>query len=372
MERRPGEQVSAEPGPSLGRGSPAARGGGEGGPRALAPSARTPRPGPLCAPAPWQPSERSGQSWRNLAAAAEQALGSAKQRGSGPGLRGRPRRPAPRATAPRATALAGLAAPAPSPLIAPRPTPLRAAASRGRRWRGRPAFPEPPQPGCLAPVGASGHHPFPSARTPDAWRLPARHPGPSSHALGGAAFREREPNARRVGAGAFAQNLVEFSTPPPTLDTFPSSSFGGGGAEPSCPSVPLDRGPLPFCKSCRPPACCSGWGPCRCFPSKTDRQPLASKPDSSRQELCDLGAGKPLRASVPKSVKWGTRLRLCSGRNIPREEVSTGRAPGGVSSRLGSLQPGLQPQQGLRCEPLWRRLLGAPSLLGWEEGVLKS
>lgn len=54
-------------------------------------------------------------------------------------------------------------------------------------------------------------------------------------------------------------------------------------------------------------------------PPQTDRQPRASKPGSSRQELCDLGAGEPLRASVPKSVKWGTRLACAPWKEHPRE-----------------------------------------------------
>ena len=144
-------------------------------------------------------------------------------------------------------------------------------------------------------------------------------PEPSSHAPGSGGIPRKGSQTLGVGAGAFAQNLVEVLPSSPALDTFSSSSFGGGALSLLAPACREDRGPLPFCQSCRSPACCSGWAPCRCSPSKTDRQPLASKPDSSRQELCDLGAGKPLRASVPKSVKWGTRLACAPWKEHPRE-----------------------------------------------------
>lgn len=160
-----------------------------------------PHPAPPAphAPRPRAPSERSGQSWRNLAAAAERALGSAGQRGSWSGLRGRPRSaPAPRATTPRKDSPPQHPLPL-SPLI---PPPLRAAASRGRPNAALALLRNLLGSGSLSPVGASGSHPSRSARTRDVGRLPARHPGTVQpcpwerrHSAKG------EPNPRRGGGG---------------------------------------------------------------------------------------------------------------------------------------------------------------------------
>ena len=271
------------------------------------------------------------------------------------------------------SSLGPAASPAPlSPrrsLVGPQPTLAQSGCSLWSTRRSPCPSPSPNLlgPGSLTPVGAGVTIPALSARS-DVARLLTRHPGTVQLYSGeGPHSAIGEPKPWRGGGGGGLGSEPGGCSPPlphlgPVLIVIP----WGRGAEPPCPNLPLRTQVPPFhpVKSAGHLLAAQGGAPCRCSPSKTDRQPLASKPDSCRHQLCDLGAGKPLRASVSKAVKWGYNENVCLVEGTPQGRLSTGRDPGGLSSRLGEIKPGLRPQQRLRCEPssLLRAHLGA---LAW-------
>lgn len=191
----------------------------------LASPARSPyAPGPS-APRPSAPSERSGQSWRNLAAAAGRA-------GSWIGVPlAPPDRPCP---SHNYSSLGPAPSPAPLPprrsLVGPHPTLAQSCCSLRSTRRGPCPSPNLLGRGSLSPVGAGVTIPALSARSPTLRASPLGTPGRSSFTRGrGRILRSgsQSPGVG-VGAGAFAQKLVDVLHPSPTSDPFSLSSLGGG------------------------------------------------------------------------------------------------------------------------------------------------